>query len=720
MAWGVQAVTKQLTDVARPAGGDGAKRGDEAKHGDVARRAVARKVLVALGGVLVIQALFALCLVSAVQLLAPRDMPFGMVGSSQVIAQAQSKVGLDLIAYPNQSAAMTAVDQGQLYGAYIVGSSSDTLVVVPAKSFFAQVELQGTFVKAAHDLGRPVTVQNAKPLPSSDPVGGVTGLLLLPLLIGGYLAAVLVFKAAGGTAAARWRAGILIGYALVGALLTDLIAGPGIGAYSNSRFWPLLPCFWLVTSAVLLTAAALQALVGRLATLMVAVLFIFVGASAAGGSGTFMLPVYWRNIGVVFPPQNAVTLIQHVLYFDGDDISTPLTVLLVYAIAGLAVLSILSWLRPARAAAPARHDPAETHPAASSPSSSSAASPPPSEPAAKQPRHRRGLLVIVAALGICAIMQCLFATNYMSSGHAPKATNMPFGVTGSSPVLTAAQQGISLKVTTYPDGSAIKSAIDSAKIWGGFIPAGQSNTLIVVPSISDLAPLDIAAQFERAAKSAGQQVTVQPYTPTPLAKKDPFNLVVSLMLVPILIGGYISATMVMAATGRAAGRWRVAMLAGFAVVAALAIDLIVCVWLKGIPSSKFWIVWPIITLIIAVVAFVAAILQKLLGAAGTLLTVIVIILFGNPSSGGANGVPYLPTFWHDIGPFLPPRNAYILLHQTIYFSGHGTTQALTILLVYLGVTMLILGLLDWVISERRVPADAAEAAAVAVPVGAAP
>jgi len=131
-------------------------------------------------------------------------------------------------------------------------------------------------------------------------------------------------------------------------------------------------------------------------------------------------------------------------------------------------------------------------------------------------------------------------------------------------------------------------------------------------------------------------------------------------------------------------------------------------------------VWPIITLIIAVVAFVAAILQKLIGSAGTLLTIILIVLFGNNSSGGANGVPYLPTFWRDIGPFLPPRNAYILLHQTIYFSGHGTTEALTILLAYLAVTLVILGLLDWSGTERPVNPDIAEAAAVAVPVGAAP
>jgi hypothetical protein len=289
-------------------------------------------------------------------------------------------------------------------------------------------------------------------------------------------------------------------------------------------------------------------------------------------------------------------------------------------------------------------------------------------------------LPIIVALGICAITECLFALNYISSGHAPTATSMPFGAIGSSPVLTAAEKTISLKITQYPNESAAKTAIDQAQIWGALIPSGTSNTLIVVPTISDLAPLDLAAQFENAAKSAGQTLTIQQYMPTPLATKDPLNLVVSLMLVPILVGGYLSATLVMAATGTAAGRWRGVMLAEFAVAAGLALDLIVCFWLQGYPSCKFWIVRPIITLIIAVVAFFAAILQKLIGAAGTLLTVI-IVLFGNPSSGGANGVPYLPTFWRDIGPYLPPRNAYILLHQMIYFSGHGTTQALTILLV---------------------------------------
>ena len=225
------------------------------------------------------------------------------------------------------------------------------------------------------------------------------------------------------------------------------------------------------------------------------------------------------------------------------------------ALAGVAVITYLNWNRPARqaraAAARARAEVAEAAPAGN--------------PRANPPGPRRGMLPIMVALGVCAIMECLFATTYMSAGHAPKATDLPFGAVGSSPVLTAAEKTISLKVTRYPNEQAAKTAIDQAQIWGALITSGTSSTLIVVPSISDLAPLDLAVRFEDAAKSAGQKLTVQQYAPVPLAAKDPFGLVQGLMLIPLLIGGYMSATLLMAATGKAAGRWRAAQLAGFAV-----------------------------------------------------------------------------------------------------------------------------------------------------------
>lgn len=85
-------------------------------------------------------------------------------------------------------------------------------------------------------------------------------------------------------------------------------------------------------------------------------------------------------------------------------------------------------------------------------------------------------------------MQCLFTVNYMSSAHEPVATDMPFGAVGPSPLLAATQRNLSLKVSQYPDEQAAKDAIDRAEIYGALIPGPSSNTLLVVPTLSDVAP----------------------------------------------------------------------------------------------------------------------------------------------------------------------------------------------------------------------------------------
>jgi hypothetical protein len=64
-------------------------------------------------------------------------------------------------------------------------------------------------------------------------------------------------------------------------------------------------------------------------------------------------------------------------------------------------------------------------------------------------------------------------------------------------------------------------------------------------------------------------------------------------------------------------RWHVAILAGFAVVAALLIDLIATPLLHGLPGDAFLLAWPVMALTILVVALVAAVLRRLLGPLGT-------------------------------------------------------------------------------------------------------
>jgi hypothetical protein len=351
---------------------------------------------------------------------------------------------------------------------------------------------------------------------------------------------------------------------------------------------------------------------------------------------------------------------------------------------------------------------------------------------------------VAAGLLIVLIVQCLFTLSLVGALHNPVPHDLPFGVTGPSPLVTQVESQLSLKTIQYPNESAVREAIDQGKIYGALLPGSGSDTLIVVPaasfiiqtyvepaflgaaqklhtpltvqqshplpasdrvgavagllllplliggylasvlitkatgaaSASALAPLPLTVNFERAAKQQRRTLEVEASNKPPAG--DPFATVPSLILIPLLIGGYVASTMLMTATGAATGRWRVAILVGFALVAALLVDLISGAFVWGWPIHQFWILWPIMALVIAAVALVASVLQKLVGAAGTLLTIIVMIQFGNPSSGGANGVPFLPAFWRNIGPFLPPRQALTAIHNTMYFDGHGTTQALVV------------------------------------------
>jgi hypothetical protein len=519
--------------------------------------------------------------------------------------------------------------------------------------------------------------------------------------VGGLLAAILVFKSTRA-AAQHWRVAILLGYSLFGAALTAVIAGPVFGAFAGDRFWPLLLSFALIEVTVALVTAALIAVLRGLVAMLVALaVFIVVGLPTAGMAGTALLPTYWQAIGAALPPRYGANLILNVLYFSSNNITTAVVVLAVYAGIAAAVLGYLGWLHP-------RRPPDAAGQAAAAPSPAGA-------------KGRLAVRIVIGALLVAAVEQSLFASNYVSSSHNPVARNVPFAVAGTSPLVSAAQKSISLKVTTYPSASAARDAINQAKAWGALIPSQRSSTLLIVPTISDLAPLDLGAAFERAARATGQRLQVRAYAPKALPSGDPFGIVTSMLLTPLLIAGYMSSTLVRAARRLASERYRGLLLAGFAIVGALLMDLIACTWLNGYPSEKFWILWPILTLGLLVVALLAAVLQRVLGAAGTLVTVIIIILFGKPSAGGANGVPYLPGFWTAIGPYLPPRNIYILARNTVYFDGNGTAQALIILLAYLLVFATILGVLDW---YRRPPpelpvsrATEAEAAAAGVPAG---
>jgi len=666
-----------------------------------------KRSVVALGAVAVLVVVFAVCLVSAVQLLSPRGMPFGVTGSSPVVEAVQQHYDLDVKTYPSKSELQLAARSGDIYGGYVAGSSSGTLYTVEAKSFFGDIYLTSAFEEAAKANGDTLTVTSMVPLPTEDRTGGVVGLLLLPTLIGGYMVASLLYSTSQ-TAAAPGRMGLVLGFSAVAAVITGVVAGPILGAIPTSNMWTLIPCFFLVTAAVTLSAVALQALVGKLGSLLVALLFIVIGGAGAGGGGVSLLPTYWQALGNLFPPRHAIELYRNVRYFEGHNIIKPIAVLGLYALVSAAVIAVRT-----------RHSTTDVRNSDGTPSTGD-------EMLGVDGPERRHIVPkdLVAPVVFSLLLTTLFAVNYTSSGHEPVANKMPFGVVGSTALANAAQNPLfSLDLTSYNTQDEVTAAMDRGEIYGALVTnADGSSELTVVSTISDLSPLDIVKNFEHAATSAGDKLTTKTYAPTPLAPKDPFALVPATVLVALLVGGYMSAAMLTTATGAASRRWRGVWLLGFAAFTGLAVDLAVTYWLQGFPERSFWIAWPILSLIILAVSFFTAVLRRVLGPAGVVVTLIVILQFGNPSSGGSNGAAYLPSFWNDIGPFLPPRNAFLLLRNTLYFDGNGVAQPLAVLAAYVVVAAVLIGFLDWFRSPMLEAQgvgedDAAGAATVAIPIG---
>ena len=97
---------------------------------------------------------------------------------------------------------------------------------------------------------------------------------------------------------------------------------------------------------------------------------------------------------------------------------------------------------------------------------------------------------------------------------------------------------------------------------------------------------------------------------------------------------------------------------------------------------------------------------------GTLVVFFFFIVLGGSSYGGS-GIPLLPPFWHAIGPYLPPQNAVVLIRNTLYFDGNGTTHAYITLGIYV-LAGLVLGFLYYRFRPQK-PPEGAPAPGTAAP-----
>ncbi|SUD47637.1 ABC-2 family transporter protein [Nocardia otitidiscaviarum] len=280
-----------------------------------------------------------------------RELPIAVTGpQSAVVADKLTQRDADafeITTVADESAARTAIDEREVYGAIVTGDGQPRVLIASGASPAVAQQLTAIGQQLAGTPAAPVEdVVAADP---DDPRGAGFGAMVLPLVMSGLAAGVLLsllIPAVGGRVAG------LFGFAVTGGLLSMAIVQGWLSILPGS-YWTLAAIAGLVSFTVAGTVVGLATAVGRAGIGLAALTLLLIGNPFSGAtSAPELLPQPWGALGQLLPPGAAASLLRSVAFFDGAGAAAPLTVLLVWAAAALALLG-LGAVRARRVEAPA-------------------------------------------------------------------------------------------------------------------------------------------------------------------------------------------------------------------------------------------------------------------------------------------------------------------------------------------------------------------------------
>ncbi|MGW4631454.1 hypothetical protein [Nocardia sp. NPDC004415] len=269
--------------------------------------------------------------------LAPRDLPIAVTGpqSAQVAQRLhqQSPDAFAVTTLADAGAARNALADNEIYGAIVTGEGAPQLLVASAASPAVAQQLTAL----AQQLGgaAPAPVQDVVATDPDDPRGAGFGSMVLPLVMSGIAAGVLLTLLVPAFGA---RLAGLATFGLAGGLLSTLIFHTWLSIVPGA-YLELAAIAGLAMFAVAVTVVGLAAALGRPGIGLGALTMLLIGNPfSAATSAPELLPQPWGTLGQLFPPGAAASLLRAVAYFGGAGAAGPLAVLLGWSAAGLALL----------------------------------------------------------------------------------------------------------------------------------------------------------------------------------------------------------------------------------------------------------------------------------------------------------------------------------------------------------------------------------------------
>lgn len=325
-------------------------------------------------------------------------------------------------------------------------------------------------------------------------------------------------------------------------------------------------------------------------------------------------------------------------------------------------------------------------------------------PETLQDRFRDAIAPRTLALGLgVLLLQLGFILSYLGAFHSPTPYRIPVEVV--APAQAAGQivdklnglPGEPIIATAAAGEDAAREALRTGATSAVYLfdPAGTQDRLLVASGGGTAVSGAVEQVFTKV--TAAQQRTVAVDDVVPLLPGDARGLSGFYLVMGWVVGGYLFASMLGIAKGSRPATfpralWRLGATAPYALLSGFG-GAVVAEPVLHAMNGHFWSIAGIGTLVTLSAATVTIALQTLFGVIGIGLTVVIFVILGNPSAGGAYQSSVLPPFWRAISSFLPNGAGTDAIRRIVYFDGHGITHAVVVLICWIagGVLVTLLG-----------------------------
>lgn len=308
---------------------------------------------------------------------------------------------------------------------------------------------------------------------------------------------------------------------------------------------------------------------------------------------------------------------------------------------------------------------------------------------------RRLFLLVVAVLAI----QLAFVFSYVGAFHHPVPHRVPIAVVASPQISGRlvgelnAIHGQPLRATAVADETIGRTQLGHGSTGGLLVvdPTGTKDALLVAGGGG--AALATAVEDVIGQAEAAQHRTVTVTDAVPAQPGDARGLTGFYLVMGWLIGGYLVAALLAISTRARPATIRRALirlivLLPYAMVSGLGGAVVVGPVL-GALTGHFLAVSALGALLVYCAAAVTMAFQVLAGTLGVGLTLILFVVLGNPSAGGAYQAQLLPGFWRAISGALPNGAGVNALRRIVYFGAYGIGNNLAIIGLYIAVGVIV-------------------------------